>query len=405
MMMCRSCGQKIEKPFMDFGDLPLPNTFVPLDYDEPVKKHPLKVYFCEHCLLVQIENLVPPEEIFNEDYKYFSSYSADLLETSKKLSENVIREHQLDTDARIVEIASNDGYLLNFFKKAGFNNILGVEPTLSTATKAIEKGIPTEVCFFNNETAERLARDQKADIIIANNVIAHVPDVNGFAKGLSTLIKDSGTVIVEFQYVLDLIRYRMFDLIYYEHFSYFSLESIQALMNRNGLRIVRVQKTKSQGGSLRVFCVKMDSDVVADGSVQEIIEEERKYDLHNVENYHRFSEDVHAIKARSLAYLKGLKEKGMEIGAYGASCKGSVFLNFLELDKRILNYIVDRNENKQNMLLYGTDIPVYGPEIMKESVSDKILILSWNLKEEISSDYPEENFFVLLPDHEAQYTE
>jgi SAM-dependent methyltransferase len=401
MMECRSCGKKIEKPFMDFGSLPLPNTFVSLDNTETVKRYPLAVYFCGHCTLVQMKNQIPPEEIFSDSYKYFSSYSSELLEQSQKLCENIIHDFNLSKEARIVEVASNDGYLLNFFKKAGYDNILGVEPTLSTATIAIEKGIPTEVCFFNEETAERISKIEQADVIIANNVIAHVPDINGFTRGLSTLVKDTGIVIVEFQYVLDLIRNRLFDLMYHEHFSYFSLQSIQALMNRNGLKIIRVEKTKSQGGSLRVFCINSKVQQDPDASVQEYLYEEWRFGLNTKESYEQFSDDVHSIKTRCNEYIAKLKKNGKRLAAYGASCKGSVFLNYLGLDQSSLEYIVDKNENKQNMLLAGTDIPVYGPEKMKQSKVDLILILSWNLYDEIVAEYPDEKFFVLLPDYKG----
>ncbi len=397
MMECRSCSSHLERPFMDFGELPLPNSFVALDHQEPVKKYPLEVYYCEHCHLVQIKNLVAPEEIFNEDYKYFSSYSQDLLETSKNLCHKVIDKFHLNQESRVVEIASNDGYLLNFFKEAGLENILGVEPTLSTATKAIEKGIPTEICFFNDDTARRLAETEKADIIIANNVIAHVPDIQGFAKGLHTLIDDEGTVILEFQYVLDLIRERLFDLIYYEHFSYFSLESIGGLLRDNGLSLVHVEKTDSQGGSLRVYAKKTQNVTQVDPSVETILEEEKTYGLNRYQVYEDFARDVEGIKKDALKRLEEMKEDGVVMGAYGASCKGSVFLNYLGLKKDTLHYIIDKNINKQNMLLYGTDIPVYGPDKLKEHPVDRLLILSWNLKDEISGEYPDESFFVMMP--------
>lgn len=397
MMKCRSCGHEIERPFMDFGELPLPNTFVDPDQTEKIVRYPMALYHCSECQLVQLKNLIPPNEIFNDHYKYFSSYSKELLEQSQLITEKLINQYQLTTDAHIVEVASNDGYLLNFFKKAGYENILGIEPTLSTAMKAIEKGIPTEICFFNEETARRLAKSSKADVLIANNVIAHVPDINDFVRGIDTLIQDDAIVVIEFQYLLDLLRNRYFDLMYHEHYSYFSLHSVISLIERNGLTITQVEKTCSQGGSLRIYCRKSNYAGAISQSVSDLLEEEKEFGLDRENTYTEFSDAVYKIRKKCLIELDEMMKKGMKIAAYGASAKGSIFINYLGLQKNIIQYIVDKNEHKQGLLLAGTNIPVCTPSQMRIEPVDRVLILSWNLKEEIQTEYPDIDFFVMMP--------
>jgi hypothetical protein len=388
MISCRSCGNEIAKPFLDLGNMPLPNS-------NRKEKYPLQVYFCDCCFLVQIKDQVAPENIFNNEYTYFSSYTNEVLENSKQLYERTIRRFQLDSSSRIIEIASNDGYLLRFFKNGGFGNILGIEPTLSTARRAIDTGIPTEICFFDIEAAKKISEQEKADLVIANNVLAHVPDINSFASGIEYILKDSGTAILEFQYVGDLISNKLFDLIYHEHFSYFSLNSVNCLLRRNNLEIFSVEKTDSQGGSLRIYCSKNKETHRGDRSFEHHMDIEKFLGLDNQKTYDDFAEDIMSIKEHALKILCDLKKQNKSIAAYGASAKGSIFLNYLGIDSSTIDFIADKNENKHGSTLAGTDIPIFDPKELYIRKPDHVLLLSWNLKKEIEELYKDIDFFVL----------
>ena len=325
-MKCKSCGNILQKPFLDYGNQPLPNAFLPADGKEKANAYPLKLYYCPHCHLVQLMETVQPEEIFHADYKYFSSYSEELLTKCKNFSGDIAHELSLAPDSRIIEIASNDGYQLQFFQELGFSNILGIEPTRSTANQAIAKGIPTLVEFFDRHTADKVRTEGSADLIIANNVIAHVPALNDFVSGIHALLAEQGTVVVEFQYLEDLVSGELFDLVYHEHYSYFSLHSITNVFQRHGLKIYKVQRTLSQGGSLRIYACRRELQKNLDPSVSDLLLHEKKKGLNDKRTYAIMAKNIQKRRTDLYQFLWGLKDKGKSIAAYGAPAKGNIFL-------------------------------------------------------------------------------
>ena len=381
---CRFCDTQLEDVFIDLGMSPLANSFLKNENEfNDEKFFPLIVFVCNKCLLVQLQEFESPEKIFG-DYAYFSSFSDTWLKHSEEYSELMIERYGLTQDSLVIEIASNDGYLLQFFKKKGIP-ILGIDPAANIARSAEKKGIPTLVKFFGVETAlELFNKNQQADLITANNVLAHVPNLNDFVKGLKILLKPKGVITIEFPHLLELIQQNQFDTIYHEHFSYFSFLTVQRIFTQHNLTIFDVEKLDTHGGSLRIFVKHPENnELVINNKVEKLLEEEQKFGLDKLSSYSNFSEKVKLIKKSLLEFLSIAKKQNKKIVGYGAAAKGNTLLNYCNIGQDYVDFVVDRSSHKQDTFLPGTHIPVLNPEEIKKTKPDYILILPWNLREEI----------------------
>ena len=351
--------------------------------DDPEIFYPLHVRLCESCLLVQLPAYVPGEEIFS-DYAYFSSYSDSWVAHAQRYAEAMIDRLDLTADSLVTEVASNDGYLLQHFLARGIP-VLGVEPAANVAEAARARGIRTVVEFLGAETGQRIAGEHgHADLVAANNVFAHVPDIRGFAAGLRALVKDTGLVTLEFPHLLRLIERRQYDTIYHEHFSYLSLLTSSRVLATAGLRVVDVEELSTHGGSLRVYACPEESAGEPAARVKAVLAEEEAAGLHSVAGHEGFAADVLRIKSDLLGFLLAAAAQGRSVAGYGAPGKGNTLLNHCGIRTDLLAYTVDRNVHKQGMFLPGTHIPIYPPERLAETRPDYILVLPWNLREEIS---------------------
>lgn len=378
---CRLCGAGLEHIMADLGVSPLANGLLQAsDLNRPEVFYPLTVYYCAHCHLVQLEEFESPEQIFS-DYPYLSSMSRSWLDHCGEFAASMVQRLSLNHQSFVVEIASNDGGLLRFFAERGID-ILGIEPARNVAAIAIESGIPTEPTFFGAETAELLTADRKADLLVANNVLAHVPDLNDFVSGLRTALAPSGTLSIEFPHLLRLIAERQFDTIYHEHFSYFSLLSARDVLSRHGLTVVDVQHLPTHGGSLRVLAMH-DGRQSPEERVAETLEQERAAGLEDPRTYEQFRETVRAEKRLIVSKVISLKEQGNTIVGYGAPAKGNTLLNYCGLGTEVIDYTVDASPLKQGRYLPGSRIPVFSPPTIDETKPGLIFILPWNLKREI----------------------
>lgn len=383
---CRFCGELLEESFVNLGLSPLSNAYISAqDLTKGQMTYPLHAYVCKKCFLVQLEEFESPSAIFS-DYAYFSSFSASWLLHAKDYTEAMMNRFGLNTRSLVVEIASNDGYLLQYFKKQNVP-VLGIEPALNVAKVAAEKGIRTVTEFFGADLAKRLCKDgRKADLLLGNNVLAHVPAINDFVEGLKLLLKPEGVITMEFPHLLNLIQKKQFDTIYHEHFSYLSLYTTKKIFEAHGMRIFDVQEWPTHGGSLRIFachegCMKYSE---AD-SVERLLKKEYGVGIDDLGLYKNFSGQVQGLKRDLLRLLIHLKESGKDIVAYGAPAKGNTLLNYCGVRTEFLAYTVDKSPYKQGKYLPGTGIPIYSPEKLSETKPDYILILPWNLKEEIVS--------------------
>ncbi len=366
--------------FCDLGKTPPSNSYL----KSPVQKElffPLHAFVCERCFLVQLAQFQSPDEIFS-DYAYFSSYSTTWLEHARKYAEMIIARCKLNEESFVVEIASNDGYLLKNFQEKKIP-LLGIEPAKNVAAVAIQKGIATRAQFFGAPLALELSREKKGDLIIANNVLAHVPDLNDFVKGLKILLSPKGTITLEFPHLLRLIEQRQFDTIYHEHFSYFSLISAEEVFQRHGLAVVDVEEIATHGGSLRVFLMHKEGKWEEGARVASLREAEIAAGFKSIEHYGTFSKKIEKIRSDLLAFLRGAKREGKKVAGYGAPAKGNTLLNFCQIRKELLPFTVDLNPNKQGCFLPGSHIPIDSPEKIWEYKPDYLLILPWNLKDEI----------------------
>jgi SAM-dependent methyltransferase len=345
--------------------------------------YPLHARVCAKCFLVQLEEFESPVNIFS-DYLYFSSYSDAWLAHCARYAEKMIETLRLGAQSKVVEIASNDGYLLQFFAKHGVP-VLGIEPAGNVARVAIEKGIPTEVAFFGSQTASRLRNGHAADLIAANNVLAHVPDINDFVSGFKILLKTRGTITVEFPHLLHLIAEGQFDTIYHEHYSYLSLLSVEAVFKRHGLSLYDVEELPTHGGSLRLFAGHSDEGRAERPGLQAVREKERAAGLDRLATYTRFAESVVARKSDVLAFFIEQQRAGKSVVGYGAAAKGNTLLNYCGVGPEFLRYVVDRSPHKQGRLLPGSRIPVLAPSAVFETRPDYLFILPWNLREEIAA--------------------
>ena len=346
--------------------------------------YPLELFVCEKCYLVQLDEFETASTIFSSNYAYFSSYSESWLQHCKTYVNMMISRFKLNQSSFVVEIASNDGYLLQYFKDYDLP-ILGIEPSSNTAQVALKRGIPTDITFFNKAYAEKMIRNGKqADLVIGNNVLAHNPNLNDFLDGLKLILKPKGIITMEFPHLLKLMKERQFDTIYHEHFSYFSFHSVQKLFAIHGLELFDVSELRTHGGSLRIFAKHHgDSSKAMTTRVGRLLKKEANAGLFDLKTYYAFGESVRSTKRELLQFLISAKRKGNKIVGYGAPAKGNTLLNYCGIRSDFLDYTVDISPHKQNKYLPGTHIPVRHPDVIKEDRPDYVLILPWNIKDEI----------------------
>jgi SAM-dependent methyltransferase len=384
---CRFCQTALSHTFADLGVSPVANAFLRSDQLNRMEPfYPLHAYVCEGCLLVQLEDFETPERIFNDEYAYFSSYSDSWLDHSRRYTELMIGRLGLDQKSFVVEIASNDGYLLQYFVQKGIP-VLGIEPSSNVADAAKSKGVETWVTFFNAGTAgELVSRRRKPDLVLGNNVLAHVPALNDFVEGLKIVLADDGVITMEFPHLLCLMREHQFDTIYHEHFSYFSFLAVTRIFAKHGLRIFDVDRLPTHGGSLRIYAAHGGSPRwPQQESVRELLAEEARAGLDQVANYSAFSEQVNKTKRDLVEFLIGAKRAGKRVVGYGAPAKGNTLLNFCGIRTDFIDFTVDRSPHKQGMFLPGTHIPIFAPDKIFETKPDYVLILPWNLRDEIAA--------------------
>jgi SAM-dependent methyltransferase len=381
---CRFCGTGLQQTFVDLGMSPLCETYPSqLQLNQGEVYYPLHVYVCEGCWLVQLEEYESAENIFS-DYAYFASYSDSWLKHCERYCNEMQRRFGLGSWSHVTEVASNDGYLLQYFVRQGVP-VLGIEPAANVAKAAVEKGVPTLVCFFGTQVAQELAAEgRSADLLIGNNVLAQVPDLNDFVGGLEILLKPEGVLTLEFPHLLRLIQLNEFDTIYHEHFSYFSLISTIKILERHGLRVFDVEELKSHGGSLRVFACKTVSRTHASSSnVDKVLSDEVHAQLDKTEGYKSFAHQVRDTKLDLIDFLVTAARRGKKICGYGAPGKSATLLHYCGIGKDLIEYTVDRSLYKQGRHLPGSHIPIYHPDYIREAKPDYVVILPWNLKDEI----------------------
>lgn len=379
---CRSCGSGDLHNVLSLGQMPLANSLVSVEkLDTAERVFPLELAFCPTCTLVQITETVSPEELFG-DYLYFSSFSSTMLEHAENLADHLIETRALNSESFVVEIGSNDGYLLQYFVARGVP-VLGIEPAANIVQIAEQKGVRSLCGFFGAELAQQLKEQgQRADVIIANNVLAHVADLNGFVEGLETLIKNDGLIVVEVPYLVDLIDHCEFDTIYHEHLCYFSVTSLQRLFRRHGLELISVEKIATHGGSLRLF-VMQEHLAKSDETVTALLNDEAEWGVNSVESYESFGDAVAQIKESIRASLNSISRDGGRIAAYGAAAKATVLLNFCEIGREVVEFVVDRNPHKQGRYVPGVRIPIVAPSRLLEEMPEYTILLAWNLADEV----------------------
>lgn len=381
---CRFCHTPLTHTFADLGLSPLSNAYVSASrLHQGEMFYPLHAWVCAHCKLVQLEEFERAEQIFNDEYAYFSSYSSTWLAHAQAYCDTVTARFGLTTQHQVVEIASNDGYLLKNFVAAGIP-ALGIEPTGNTAAVAVAQGVPTWVKFFGVSTAHELvAAGHAADLLLGNNVLAHVPDINDFVGGLKVALKPQGVITMEFPHLLNLMRHRQFDTIYHEHFSYLSLLAVERIFAHHGLTLFDVQALPTHGGSLRIYAQHAQGPHAVAPGLQAVRDQEAAAGLDALETYGQFATEVNKIKRDLLQFLINAKAQGQRVAGYGAPAKGNTLLNYCGVRTDLLDFTVDASPHKQGTWLPGTRIPVYGPDHLREAQPDIVLILPWNLKDEI----------------------
>jgi SAM-dependent methyltransferase len=382
--LCRFCGSQLGRTFVDLGRSPLSNSFLTAEQVRLAEPHyPLHAYVCETCLLVQLEEYETAENIFG-DYLYFSSFSDFWLQHCETYAARMTAELGLGAASLVVEVASNDGYLLQYFKRSGVG-VLGVEPARNVAEVARQKGVPTDVAFFGVATARRLAEaGNRADLICANNVLAHVPNLNDFVAGFKVLLKPEGTITVEFPHLLRLIEERQFDTIYHEHFSYFSLLVVEKAFARHGLRVFDVECLPTHGGSLRIYACHQEAvSRRPTERLKTVLAREKMAGLTDLAAYDRFAATVVDMKCQVLEFFIAARRAGKVVVGYGAPAKGNTLLNYCGVGPELLRFTVDRSPHKQGRFLPGVQIPILAPERIVDARPDYVFILPWNIKDEI----------------------
>lgn len=381
---CRFCEHLLKYSFCDLGVSPLSNAYLKeADLSQKEQFYPLHAYVCDQCYLVQLEEFQSPAEIFS-DYAYFSSYSDSWLKHSEKYVELMMHRFRLHSSSQVVEIASNDGYLLRYFVAKKIP-VLGIEPAVNVAQVAQAAGIPTLIKFFGVQTAKQLFQEGKqADLLLGNNVLAHVPKLNDFVEGMKILLKPQGVITMEFPHLLKLMDESQFDTIYHEHFSYFSLLTVSRVFAKHGLEIFDVDELPTHGGSLRIYAKHQEdgSKSVSDHVIQ-LKQREHQYGLDHLTTYQAFQQKAIKTKEGLLNFLNQAKAQGKTVVGYGAPAKGNTLLNYCGIEKNLMEYTVDRSPHKQGRYLPGTHIPIKQPEMISHTQPDYLLILPWNIKEEI----------------------
>jgi len=384
-MNCRFCGEKLTHEFIDLGNAPPSNAFLIKDQlNEPEVFYPLKLFVCDSCFLVQIDEYKKSTDIFDSGYVYFSSFSRTWLAHAKQYADMMIEKYGYDQNSRIIEIASNDGYLLQYFKERGIPS-LGIEPAEGTAVEARKKGIETIVDFFARRLAQSLAdQGKKADLLIGNNVLAHVPDLNDFVAGIKIVLKPAGIITMEFPHLMQLVDNCQFDTIYHEHFSYLSFMTVRSIFKNHGLELFDVEELPTHGGSLRIFAKHAeDLTRIISENVNALLEKEMLRGLNAMAYYRGFQKKADQIKYDLLNFLIEQRKSSKKVVAYGAAAKGNTLLNYCGVRKDLIAFVVDASPYKQGKYLPGSHIPVVNEEEIKKYKPDYILILPWNIKEEI----------------------
>lgn len=403
---CRFCGERLRHTFVNLGATPISNDM--LSKDQLIGMEPfysLHVFVCDQCFLVQLPEFESAEKIFSDDYTYFSSYSPSWLEHAKKYVEMMVDRFSFNENSLVVELASNDGYLLQYFSEYNVP-VLGIEPTANTAKVAIDKGIPTLVEFFGTELGRKTAQERgKADLVLGNNVLAHVPDINDFVGGMKQLLSENGIITMEFPHLQRLVEQNQFDTIYHEHFSYLSFSAVSRVFEHHGLRMFDVEELPTHGGSIRIYACHTDAPRETCQHVTELLTRENELGMNALPYYQGYGKKVRQVKRSLLRVLIDLKEKGKTVAAYGAASKGNTLLNYCGIGTEFIDFVVDRSPHKQGRYLPGTRIPVLDPAIIKDRKPDYLLILPWNLKKEIitQNEFVREwggKFIVPIPDTE-----
>ncbi len=403
-MNCRFCQNPLSREFIDLVNSPPSNSYLRAEQlGEPEVFYPLRVFVCEKCFLVQVDEYKKADEIFDETYAYFSSFSKTWLEHSKNYVEMMCERFGFDENSQVIEIASNDGYLLQFFQQKSVP-VLGIEPTLSTAQAAREKGIETWTKFFGVELAQKLVeKNLQADLLLGNNVLAHVPNINDFVAGFKVALKPEGVITMEFPHLLQLVENNQFDTIYHEHFSYLSLHTAQKIFARHDLAIFDVEEITTHGGSLRIFAKHAENESLENtANVEKLLAKEKEFGLLDLDYYSNFQPKANRVKYDFLAFLIEQKRLGKKIAAYGAAAKGNTLLNYCGIKNDLIDFVVDASPHKQNLFLPASHIPIFDESFIEREKPDLVVVLPWNIKEEIFGqlDYIREwdgKFVVAIP--------
>jgi 2-polyprenyl-3-methyl-5-hydroxy-6-metoxy-1,4-benzoquinol methylase len=385
-MKCRHCCAELKLQMIDLGSAPPSNAYLTSESLEgPEKTYPLKVMVCEQCWLAQTQDFAQADELFSSDYAYFSSYSTSWLQHAERYVADMAERFRLDRNSQVVEVASNDGYLLQYVKARGIP-CLGIEPTASTAMASRNKGIETRELFFGEDTGAALAaQGKRADLMVANNVLAHVPDINDFLSGFANLLKPKGVATFEFPHLLRLMNENQFDTIYHEHFSYLSLTSVMRMFAQNGLAVFDVEEIPTHGGSLRVFAQRATADArpVSD-RVGSVLQREVAQGLTKAATYADFQLKAEKVKDDFVYFLIDAKRRGKRVAAYGAAAKGNTLMNFAGCRSDLIRYVVDRNPAKQGKFMPGSRIPIVSEETLSHDRPDYVIVLPWNLRSEVT---------------------
>ncbi len=387
-MKCRFCNTILKDKILDLGKSPPSNAYLKNENSfESEKYFPLKLFICEKCFLVQTEDHNLPDELFTADYAYFSGTSETFVKHAKKYVDEITKKLNLNKDSFVVEIASNDGYLLkNFINKK--IPCLGIEPTKSTYKKSLELNIPTLNDFFGTKISDHINNSfQKADLVIGNNVYAHVPNINDFTNGIKKILNKNGTVTLEFPHLLNLVKNNLFDTVYHEHYSYLSLYTVIRIFNKHNLKIYNVEKISTHGGSLRIYGCHDDENIKINENINTILKEEEDNGLLNIKKYKNLQSVADKVKLEFLEFINRIKKENKIIVAYGAAAKGNTLLNFCNVKNDMIDFVCDASEAKQNKFLPGSHIKILNPSFLYKKKVDYVLILPWNIKEEILNNF------------------